>query len=159
MKKEKRQEYSARIVQANRTQLLVIVYEIIQEELEEALRSLEENNIELFDSCLGNAHKFLQELMGTLDYQYEISFSLMSLYKYISKQIISARHSKKKEQLQECSKMIESLCIGYEEVSKQDPSGPLMANAQKVYAGLTYGKGSLSEVTVEDGNGKRGLYA
>ena len=85
------------------------MYEIIQEELEEALRSLEENNIELFDSCLGNAHKFLQELMGTLDYQYEISFSLMSLYKYISKQIISARHSKKKEQLQECSKMIESL--------------------------------------------------
>ena len=35
----------------------------------------------------------------------------------------------------------------FEKLSEQDDSGPVMSNAQSVYAGLTYGKGTLNEST------------
>lgn len=37
----------------------------------------------------------------------------------------------------------------FEEIAKQDTSGPVMENSQQVYAGLTYGKGSLNEVAID----------
>ena len=44
----------------------------------------------------------------------------------------------------------------FEEVAKQDTSGPLMENTQQVYAGLTYGKGSLNEVLISGDEYNRG---
>ena len=67
MRKEKLQSYSARVAQANRTGLLVIVYEIIEEELSVAMECYKEADMEGFDNALKNGQKFLGELMGTLD--------------------------------------------------------------------------------------------
>ena len=36
--------------------------------------------------------------------------------------------------------MIESLRDAYDEVASENKTGPLMQNAQTVYAGLTYGR-------------------
>lgn len=61
MEKEKIRSYSARITQANRTELLIIVYEIIQEELSVALDCHEESDMEGFETALKNGQKFLGE--------------------------------------------------------------------------------------------------
>ena len=58
MEREKRQEFSARITQANRSELLVIVYEIVQEELTEALAEFEKQELQKFDISLQNAQNF-----------------------------------------------------------------------------------------------------
>ena len=63
MEKEKVQEYSTRVVQANRTELLVIVYEILQEELKQALVEYDREDMTAFDVALKNAQKFLNELI------------------------------------------------------------------------------------------------
>lgn len=159
MKKEKIQSYSARVTQANRTELLVIMYEIIQEELTAALDCFEESDMNGFDIALKNGQKFLGELMGTLNYEYELSYQLMSLYKFVNKTIIEDRIKQQIDHLVECVGIIENIKKGFEEIVKEDTSGPLMENVQKLYAGLTYGKGSLNEISVNVNDGKRGLYA
>lgn len=159
MKKEKIQSYSARVTQANRTELLVIMYEIIQEELTAALDCFEESDMEGFDIALKNGQKFLGELMGTLNYEYVISYQLMSLYKFVNKTIIEGRIRQQIDHLVECIGIIENIKKGFEEIVKEDTSGPLMENVQKLYAGLTYGKASLNEISVNVNDGKRGLYA
>lgn len=159
MEKNKAQEYSARIVQANRTELLVIMYEIIQEELSQAIEAYNKKDEQLFQSSMKSAQKFLNELMGTLDYHYEVSYNLMSIYKYVNKVIIEDRMKLQTDQLPECIDMIGSLKVAYEGIVSQDQSGPVMDNVQKLYAGLTYGKGTLNEVSVNVGGGNRGLYA
>ena len=159
MEKEKIRSYSARITQANRTELLIIMYEIIQEELSVALDCHEESDMEGFEMALKNGQKFLGELMGTLNYQYTISYQLMSLYKFINKTIIEARLRQQTEHLPECVDVIEKIKKGYEGIVKEDTSGPLMENVQKLYAGLTYGKHALNEISVNVNDGQRGLYA
>lgn len=159
MDKEKRQEYSTRVVQANRTELLVIVYEILQEELKQALIEYEKQDVAAFDMALKNAQKFLNELMGTLDYQYELSFRLLSIYKFINKVIIRDRLQVRVDELEACIGMIGRIHDAYAQIAPEDREGPVMKNVQQVYAGLTYGKHALSEVSVDESNGHRGLYA
>lgn len=159
MRKEKLQSYSARVAQANRTGLLVIVYEIIEEELSVAMECYKEADMEGFDNALKNGQKFLGELMGTLDYQYGISYQLMSLYKFVNKVMIEARVRQQNDNLEECIRIIGNIKKGYEEIAEEDNTGPLMGNVQKLYAGLTYGRDSLNEISVSVSSGKRGLYA
>lgn len=159
MEKEKRQEYSTRVVQANRTELLVIVYEMLQEELKQAQVEYKREDIEAFDKALKNAQKFLNELMGTLDYQYELSFRLLSIYKFINKVIIRDRLQVRDDELEGCIRIIGRIHDAYAQIVSEDREGPVMKNVQQVYAGLTYGKHALSEVSVDESNGHRGLYA
>lgn len=159
MEKNKAQEYSARIVQANRTELLVIIYEIIQEELSLAIEAYNKKDGTLFKVSMKSAQKFLNELMGTLDYRYEVAYNLMSVYKYVNKVIIEDIMKEQIDQISECIDIIGNLKVAYEGIVPQDHSGPVMINVQKVYAGLTYGKGTLNEVSVNENGGNRGLYA
>lgn len=159
MEKEKIQEYSARVVQANRGELLVVVYDVIQDELRSALVSQVQQNQEAYKNSLQNAQKFLQELIGTLDFQYEVSFQLLSLYKYINKTILEAQRKKDTKELEGCISIIGKLRSSYAQIALESQEKPMMSNVQKVYAGLTYGKNSLSEVSVDGTGGKRGYYA
>ena len=52
-----------------------------------------------------------------------------------------------KSALKDAVRLLSSLRESFEELSKQDTSGPAMSNTQSVYAGLTYGKGTLNEST------------
>ena len=51
-------------------------------------------------------------------------------------------------------KLLDSLKESFEKLAAQDDSGPAMSNTQSVYAGLTYGKGTLNEST---SSGNRGF--
>lgn len=159
MEKEKIQEYSARVIQANRGELLVVVYDILSEELREAVQFLVQEKDASYKTALHNAQKFLQELMVTLDFQYKVSFELLSLYKYINKVIAEAQWKKDKNELEGCVEIIDKLRSSYAQLAVDSKEKPMMANAEKVYAGLTYGKNSLSEVSVDESGGRRGYYA
>ena len=51
----------------------------------------------------------------------------------------------KKENLHHIESIIKQLHGAYKQIEKQDTSGPVMENTQTVYAGLTYGRNTLSE--------------
>ena len=80
MRKELIQEFSMRVTQASRSELVVIMYEIILKDLEYAKEAIEEGDTATFEKELAHAGRFVNELMGSLDYSIGLSYHLMSLY-------------------------------------------------------------------------------
>lgn len=159
MNKEAIQSFTARITQASRSELVVILYEMTLAKIEEAEKSYVDNDLKNYDKELKGAQRYVSELMAALDYRYKISYELLSLYIYCNKHIIRAIVRQNPLTLQYAKAILKKLLIGFEEVSKADNSGPMMRNTQQIYAGLTYGKGTLNETSVDPSNNSRGFIA
>lgn len=157
MNKDSIQAYSKRIAQANRSELVVITYEIIIENIKIAQEKFEDKV--KFTSVLDKAQSFLRELMVSLDFEYKISYELMSLYIFVNKMLIEAKQKDSIENLPRIQKIMEDLLSSFREVSKQDNSAPLMQNTQKVYAGLTYGRNDVNETAFAGNEEHRGFRA
>lgn len=159
MKKEMIQEISMRVTQASRSELIVIMYEIILREIEYAKEAFDEGDLAAYEKELTQAGRFVNELMGALDYSIGISYQLMSLYIFANKELTTAKMQKQPELLEGVTEIFEKLLIGYKKVSEEDVSGPVMRNTQQVYAGLTYGRGTLNEMYVDGNEARRGYMA
>ena len=157
MDKDSIQAYSKRIAQANRSELVVITYEILIEHIDNAQKSFSDKAE--FANDLECAQSFLKELMVGLDFQYDISYNLMSLYIFINKKLIEAKQKDTIEELPRVKKMLMDLLGSFREVGKQDTSGPVMQNTQKVYAGLTYGRNDVNEMSLAKNEENRGFLA
>ncbi|MBQ9990878.1 MAG: flagellar protein FliS [Lachnospiraceae bacterium] len=156
MTKEKKQEFTLRISQANKTGLIVILYDMTLAFLEEAGEAFDLGQMQNYKDGIKKAENCLDELVASLDLEYEIALTLHSLYYFYKRQLASARVQEKKELMEPVVKMIKELKQSYEQVASLDTSAPLMENAQTVYAGLTYGKGSLN-VDLADQSTNRGF--
>lgn len=157
MTKELIQEYTARVSQASRSELIVIMYEIILGDITSAQNAYTDGNMEAYTKDLKHAQRFVNELMGALDYSYKISYELMSLYIFINKCIVSSIFKKEPEALGGVKNVLTKLLMGFEEVAKQDSSGSIMKNTQQLYVGLTYGKGVLNETYMDPFEQNRGF--
>lgn len=159
MEKGRLQEFTFRVTQASRTELIVIMYDVVLSDTKEARRVFAEGDLAAYERELKHAGRFLNELMGALDYQYEISYELLSLYSFVNKSLIRACVSRDVSLLDAADHVIGGLRASFYEVGKQDTEGPVMRNTEQVYAGLTYGKGSLNESLLDPGGAKRGFMA
>ncbi len=158
MDKNRQKDYARRIAQANKTELVVITYDIILEELAGSKSALQKGDIENYRSLVKSALKFLAELMSALDYRYSPSRQLMSLYIYVQKTLIACDVSGSDKGIESAENVLRGLRKSFHEITGLDTSGPVMANSQSVYAGLTYGKGTLTEMNLSDGE-NRGFLA
>lgn len=145
MTKEEINGFSYRIMQASPTQLVVILYEMSQNYLNQAIKDCNADDVASFRKNLRYTEQVINELIHSLDLQYEISINLMQIYLFIKKAMIRASVSKDTAELVRCVGMIEKLRVSFDKVSKEDKSGAVMQNTQQVYAGLTYGRGELTE--------------
>lgn len=145
MKKEKISDFTLRITQSNRSQLVVVVFEMALEYIDEATQNYNNGDLEEFVETVKKARACINELMVALDTTYPIAVSLMQIYVYINKLLIQSVIKRKPQDFDAIRRMIGSLREAFEEIAKQDSSKPLMRNTQQVYAGLTYGKGTLAE--------------
>jgi len=159
MKKEAIQAFATRVTQASKSELIVILYEMILTEIKEAKEAYEIGNLVAFDRELKKAQKYITELTAVLDYRYTISYDLVSLYLYVNKRIITAIIKRNPVSLDSAETVLSKLLTGFEGVSKKDTSGPMMRNTQQLYAGLTYGKGKLNETYIDPSNRSRGFIA
>lgn len=155
MTSEAKKEFTIRISQANKSGLIVILYEMYLAYLEDAVNNPDDRAV--FREGIRKARGCINELMNSLDFTYELSYLLLRLYIYVNKEMAAADVRGSSEQLLACRKIIEELLSAYREVSRLDTSAPVMENAQTVYAGLTYGKGKLTESLSNEGN--RGFLA
>ena len=159
MRKELIQEFSMRVTQASRSELIVIMYEIILKDIEYAKEVFAEGDIVTYENELAHASRFVNELMASLDYSIGLSYHLMSLYIFANKQLTAAKVQRQSVVLDSVSEIFEKLLTGYRKVSEEDTSGPVMKNTQQVYAGLTYGRGTLNEMYVNMNESRRGFMA
>ncbi len=156
MTKEKKQEFTLRITQANKTGLVVILYDMTLAYLEDASVAFDEKDKAEYKKSIGKAKDCLDELIASLDLSYGIALNLHSLYFFYKRQLSTAAIQGKRELMDSVAGMLKELKQSYEKVASQDTSAPLMENTQAVYAGLTYGKGSLN-VGLADQSADRGF--
>lgn len=154
MTKECKQQFTLRITQANKTEMIVILYEMLLAYSEEALEALDRAEILEFREALRKMRGCLEELFASLNLDYELAVRLLSLYLYCNRELIKADIRKEKEPLFHIRTVVEKLLEAYRELAKQDVTGPVMQNSQTVYAGLTYGKNSLSKDMAEQGTNR-----
>ncbi len=147
MTKEQINEFTQRLVQSNRTQVVVITFEIIINYLDSAMDSID-NSTDDFVFNLKKARQFVGQLSSALDYRYDISKELMSLYMYASDCLLKSELRRKNVHIPEIREMMDKLKYAFEQVSSQDTSGAVMHNGEKVYEGLTYGRDAKGTVMV-----------
>lgn len=152
MTKELKQDYTLRITQANKTQLVVILYEMTLTYLEEAGEAYDKGDSASFRNGIRKARGCIKELMASLHFEYEPARNLLQLYVFANKELTRASVSNSKKELDHVKKMMEKLHGAYEKIAEADVSGPVMANTQTVYAGLTYGRNSLVENLANQGS-------
>ncbi len=159
MEKELAKSFAARITQASKTELIVIMYEVILSDIQSAKEKLGNGETEGFKHDIKHGQKFLNELMSSLDYTYDISLNLMSLYIFINKALVDAQYQMERKPLQDAEEVLQILMKGFEGIVKEDKSGPVMRNTGQIYAGLTYGRGVLNETYVDPNQVNRGFKA
>ena len=81
MDRNRQKDFARRISQANKTELVVITYDIIIEEIDCGVKALAQGSREEGRAALKSAQKFLGELMSVLDYKFAISKRLLNLSK------------------------------------------------------------------------------
>lgn len=158
MKKEDKQQFTLRITQANPTELVVILYEMLLCYLDEANEALERDEVTLLHEAIRKSRGCLNELIDSLDVRYEPAPTLQQLYLYCMRRLALGEARKDVALLEEIRKVICPLRDAYAQLAKQNPAGPVMNNAQTVYAGLTYGRNTLTENMADQGS-NRGMFA
>ena len=153
MTKEQIREYTLKITNASPTGIIVIMYDLAIDYIREAQKCFDANDHEGARSGCTNAGRVLGDLISSLDFTYEISFLLFRIYEFISKEVSMSVIKNDGSALASCIKLLGSLKESFEKLAAQDESGPAMSNTQSVYAGLTYGKGTLNESTSSDNRG------
>lgn len=145
MKNEKKQEFTLRISQANKTEMLVIIYDILLEYLGDTKLAKEAEDKDAFRMAISNSRSCVQELVDSLHFEFELASAFFQIYLYLNRELVAAESKYTIEPIENMIGIIEKLQITYKEAAKTDESEAVMGNTQQVYAGLTYGRGSLNE--------------
>lgn len=152
-----KQDFTLRISQANSTQMVVILYEMLLCYVRDGRKALEQEDGTELRSAVRRARGCVSELMRSLDLQYQPAPALLSLYGFCIRQLAAAESGRKVLPLEEIERIIVPLRDAYEQIAGQNSAGAVMGNSQAVYAGLTYGRNSLTEDMADQG-ANRGMY-
>lgn len=158
MTKECKQQFTLRITQANSTEMIVILYEMLLCYLKECEEALQENDRKKLSESARKARGCLNELMQSLHMEYEPARELMQLYLFCVRRLARAEQKADVSMIEDICKVIRPLCDAYKQIAGQNTGGPVMQNSQTVYAGLTYGRNTLTENMADQG-ANRGILA
>lgn len=156
MKKEQIQDFTRRISQCNRGGLILIMYEICFTHIEDARTAYESKNWEEFKMALRRAQRAISELIGALDFSYDLAKELYSVYVFCRDALAKSMYKREIEDLQLAERLLRRLYDAFEKVAAEDTSPPLMSNTQQVYAGYTYGRDDVE--TYQEFDTSRGFF-
>lgn len=156
MNKEAIKTFSYRISQASKTELVVIMYDMAQEYLKDAIQALNDDDKIGFCNNIRQVKRVIDELSSGLDMQYEIANELFVLYMQADKILIRCLARMDNQGLDKVENMLNKLRESFYKLSKDDDSGPVLKNVQQVYAGLTYSSAGGSNEIYNDPVNNRG---
>lgn len=151
--------FTLRVTEANSCDLIVILYDVILSDTKAARVAKQNKDRQEFAKVLSHATKTLAELIANLNFEIPLSKNLYTLYSYCSRRLSYAAAGYNIDALDIIDEVINKLRQSFEKISTEDTSGPCMKNTQSVYAGLTYGKGTLNETFVNASDYNRGFSA
>lgn len=150
MTTETKKQFTFRISQANATEMVVILYDMTLQYLEDA-GELAEEDFTGYQAAVRRAGACIHELLRSLHMEYEPAGALRQLYLFCIRRLSQAEVRRHPELLKEVSRVLIPLRDAYRQIAGQNTAGPVMQNAQTVYAGLTYGKNTLTENMADQG--------
>ncbi len=157
MTDEQKRDFTRRLSNCNRGQMIVIVYDIFFAAVYGARESLMSGDDAGFKTEARRAENVLTELQDTLDFKYEISRSLFPVYDYCKRLIAMAVVKHREDELSEAERHMAKLYEAFKTAASADTSEPIMEHSEAVTAGLTYGRGYLNEASQEEPS--RGFWA
>jgi flagellar protein FliS len=143
MTKEQKQEFTRRISQANKSVMIVILYDIFLAYIQDALDMREDSK--MYHTSIRKAKDAIGQLLNSINPDNPLAGNYISLYGFILRQLARADSSKDQDILRQLQSMVASLRNTFEQVSQKDTSPAIMGNVETVYAGLTYGRDQLNE--------------
>lgn len=158
MTQDRIQTYTRKISMANKTQMITILYEMVLDYIDEAEDALNIGDDKGFEGGLKKATNCIDELIHSLDMNYELGRNLLALYLFEKRMILIANAKKRDDELNHVTRTFNNLHEAYVQLEKMNSDDSLMKNVPKVYAGLTYGKGRLKE-SITDNYSYRGYMA
>jgi len=150
MTSECKQQFTLRITQANPTEMVVILYEMMLCYIDDAQKAQDEGDDSALADALRKCRGCLNELEQSLHMEYEPAANLLQLYLYCAKKLVHAGFHREGA-LDEIRRIITPLHDAYEQIAPQNTKGAVMGNSQTVYAGLTYGRNNLTENMADQG--------
>lgn len=157
MKLEKKKEYKERIIAANRSELIVIMYEMLFSYMEDVYEGIDKDEWVDAKEAINHAEAVVRRLIDDLDFNYDIAKELYPLYDFVLRRFAVARIKKSAEPVRQAETILRNLYKGMLDMAAEDNSPALMQNREDMYLGLTYGRNSLNEIST--GVNKRGFYA
>ena len=157
MENSLKQEFTRRLSQCNSGEMIIIMYDIVFAYMDEAKSAYARKSYEEYKAAVKKSQGGIDTLIGALNFKYEIAKDLHKLYVYAKNCLAKAIYQNRTEGLEEAERILKRLYSSFCEAAKSDASGPLMRNAQHVYAGMTYGRTTLNENCIEDNH--RGFFA
>ncbi len=154
MTKETKQDFTLKITQANSTELIVILYDMILCYIQDGEEAFKSNNRAAFREAIRKIRGCINELLYSLNIEYEIASNLLQLYLFCIRRLALAELRNEVELLGEIEGILSKLRQAYNEIADQNNEAPIMQNSQTVYAGLTYGKNTLTENMPEQGTNR-----
>jgi flagellar protein FliS len=151
MTRESKQDYTRRIAAANPTQLVIILYDMLLCYLNESREYLSDGKEEELSESVRKARGCVNELMMSLNLEYRLAVNLMQLYCYAIRKLVHIQLRHEEEAISQLEHMFRTLSDAYSQAAAADKSAPVMDNSQSVYAGLTYGKNTLTENMTDPG--------
>ncbi len=145
MTDEQKQQFTRKITNANKTEMIVILYEMVLTYAEDAKKALEKQDMETFHIEIQRAKACVKELQNSINFDNKLAMNYFELYLFLRRELSKADVAGNKTALDNVCNIVEEMRETYQKLSKADTSRPVMENAQAVYAGLTYGKNSLNE--------------
>jgi len=145
MTDEQKQQFTRKISNANKTAMIVILYEMILVYMEDAKQALEIRDMEIFHQEIKRAKACIKELQNSLNFENSLAMNYFEIYLYLRRELSKADFSGNKTALDNVCSIVTEMHDTYLKISEADISKPIMENAQPVYAGLTYGRNSLNE--------------
>lgn len=158
MTDEKIKIYTEKIAKANRTELIVLLYDMFLDYISDARDCFKKDDMFEFTLNIKRAEKVLMHLEDSLDFTYPISNNLYSLYVYCQRVITQTIYKKDIFYLPEAEKVITSLRGSFEEIAKTDKTESIMKNTENIVYGMTYGKNDINKMT-DSSDDTRGYFA
>lgn len=156
MTSEMKQQFTLRISQANSTELVVILYEMLLQYVEEGREAIRKQDRQTFTESINRARGCLNELLQSVNPRLEVGRNLNQLYLFCIRRLANSQYHMTEAPLSEIEKVLRPLMEAYRTIASQNTAGPVMGNSQSVYVGLTYGRNTLSE-NMTDQSPNRGM--
>ena len=158
MTKEVKQQFTLRISRANSTELVVILYEMALQFLDEAKGAYDTGDFTGYKEAIRKVRGCINELIQSLHMEYEPAPKLLRLYLFCIRRLAYAEVRREPRVLEEICMVLTQLKDAYAQIAPTNTAAPVMCNTQSVISGLTYGKSAAltEDMTGQDSN--RGMF-